>query len=163
MAVVREHFADDSIGGAQRAAELPTFGEWSVGPTGAQVALARGEFARAVELVLPSCPHPSESRPTADHVRALDVLAQARFGLGDHAAALDAATLGLDLAEAMGFGAVVWRLRTVRASALSALGNQDDAATEAAHTATEFRTLADRIVDPDLRAWFERQPLAPSG
>jgi hypothetical protein len=26
----------------------------------------------------------------------------------------------------------------------------------------EFRVLADRIADPELRAWFERQPLAPS-
>ncbi len=161
MAVVREHDVDDSGGGAQRADELPTFGEWSVGPTGAQVALARGDVARAVELVLPACPQPGETRPNSDHVRALDVLARSYLGLGDHRAALDAATRGLDLAEAMGFGAVVWRLRRVRALALDALGH-GDAASEAAHAATEFRTLAERIVDPDLRAWFERQPLAPS-
>ena len=160
MAVVREHVEGQSVGGADA---LPTFGEWSVGPTGAQVALARGDFARAVEVVGPACPQPSEPSPNADHVRALDVLAQAHLGLGDHAAALDAATHGLDLADAMGYGAAVWRLRRVRSLALAALDLDDEAGIEAALASTEFRALAARIADPDLRAWFERQPLAPSG
>jgi hypothetical protein len=94
-------------------------------------------------------------------VRALLVVAQAKLALGDHPAACDAADRGLALAESMGFGALIWQLRRVRGLALEALGDVDAAAVLAT-AEVEFRALADRIADPELRSWFERQPLAPS-
>ncbi len=135
------------------------FGEWHHGLTGAQVALAEGDAARAIELVSPACP-PDGASPVADHVRALDVLARSQLLLGDMPAALDAADRALALAEPMGFGALIWQLRRVRGLALEELGDPAaDAALAAA--AVEFHTLADRIADPDLRAWFEGNALAP--
>ncbi|HYN33107.1 MAG TPA: AAA family ATPase [Ilumatobacteraceae bacterium] len=162
MAAVREHCRVESVGEVPDPELLPSFGEWSVGLTAAQVALAQGDFTRAVDLALPLCPQPSYPTPNADHVRSLDAMAQAHLALGDHDAALVAASHGLGLAETMGFGALIWRLRHVRALALESLGRGDEAAPESALAGTEFRVLAQRIADPDLRAWFERQPLAPS-
>jgi hypothetical protein len=136
------------------------FGEWHRGLTGAQVALAEGDHARAIELAAPGCPADGAS-PIADHVRALHVVGQANLALGDHPAALDAADRALALAEPMGFGAVIWQLRRIRGLVLEDLGDPEAGAVLAAADA-EFRTLAGRIADPELRRWFERQPLAPS-
>jgi hypothetical protein len=44
--------------------------------------------------------------------------------------------------------------------ALEALGD-DEAAAVLAAAEGEFCVLAARIADPELRSWFERQPLAP--
>jgi class 3 adenylate cyclase/tetratricopeptide (TPR) repeat protein len=159
MAVVAAH-AGQQADLAAAATEAQVFGEWHHGPTGAQVALAEGNFERAVELATPACPTDGQA-PIADQVRALLVVAQARLALGDHPAALEGADRGLALAESMGFGALIWQLRRVRGLALEALGD-DDASTVLTIANAEFRVLADRIADPDLRAWFERQPLAPS-
>ena len=57
------------------------------------------------------------------------------------------------LATPVGFGTLVWRARMVKALARG----ESTAEAEA-----EFRTLADRISEPELRWWFERQPLAPN-
>jgi len=136
------------------------FGEWHRGLTGAQVALAEGDTARAIELAGPACPADG-TMANADHVRALDVVAQSQLMLGDVAAALDAADRALAIAEPMGFGVLTWQLRRVRGLALEELGDPAaDAALAAA--AVEFETLADRIADPDLRTWFEGQALAPT-
>jgi hypothetical protein len=61
----------------------------------------------------------------------------------------------------MDFGALIWQLRRVRGLALEALGDPD-ASNVLATAAAEFGVLVDRIADPELRSWFERQPLAPS-
>jgi class 3 adenylate cyclase/tetratricopeptide (TPR) repeat protein len=158
MAVAEAHTGQDPELAAA-AAGASTFGVWHHGLTGAQVALAEGDLGRAVELAGPVCPEEGQT-PTADHVRALLVLAHAQLGLGDHRAALDAADRGLALAEPMGFGAVLWQHRRVRGLALDALGDHESAA--ALTTAEkEFGVLADRIPDPGLRGWFRRLPLAP--
>jgi hypothetical protein len=159
MAVVAAH-AGQQIDLAAAAADVRIFGEWQHGLTGAQVALAEGDLAGAVELATPACPADGQA-PIADHVRALLVVAQAKLALGDHPAALDAADRGLALAESMDFGALIWQLRRVRGLALEALGDPD-ASNVLATAAAEFGVLADRIADPELRDWFERQPLAPS-
>ena len=49
-----------------------------------------------------------------------------------------------------------WR----QAVALKTLHRQDPKAL--LRLKQEFRVLADRISEPDLRGWFERQPLAPT-
>jgi class 3 adenylate cyclase/tetratricopeptide (TPR) repeat protein len=140
-------------------ADTRVFGEWHHGLAGAQIALAEGDAARAIELATPACPQDGQL-PIADHVRALLVVAQARLALGDHAAALDAADAGLALAESMGYGSLIWQLRRARGLALEASGDVAAAAVLAT-ASVEFRALADRIAEPELRAWFERQPLAP--
>jgi class 3 adenylate cyclase/tetratricopeptide (TPR) repeat protein len=159
MAVVAAHAALQADL-ATAVADARVFGEWHHGLTGAQVALTEGDPERAVELAEPACPIDEQS-PIADHVRALLVVTQAQFALGDHPAALDAADRGLELAESMGFGALIWQLRRVRGLTLESLGDNDAQAVLATAQA-EFHALADRIADPELRSWFERQPLAPS-
>jgi hypothetical protein len=89
---------------------------------------------------------------TLNLVRALDLIARAHLDLGEMGAAAETATQGLALAESMNLGSVAWRLRLVRSIAL---GEPTDEA------AAEFRVLADRITEPELRWWFDRQPLAP--
>jgi class 3 adenylate cyclase/tetratricopeptide (TPR) repeat protein len=159
MAVVAAH-AGQRADLAAALTEVHMFGEWHHGLTGAQVALAEGNFDRAIELALPACPSDG-APPIADHVRALLVVAHAHQELGDPTAALDAASRALALAEPMEFGALLWQLRRLRGLALDALGDPDAAEVLAA-AEVEFRVLADRIADPELRAWFERHPLAPS-
>ena len=162
MAVVRAQCAVEEVGSVPDSESLPTFGEWRTGLAAAQVALTEGDLPQAVDLATAVCPRSDDTMPTADHVRAFDVVARAKHGLGDHAGALEAATRGLGLAEPMEYGSLIWRLRRVRALALEALGRADEASTESATADTEFRLLADRITDPSLRAWFERQSLAPT-
>lgn len=159
LAVVAAH-AGHQADLAAALTEVEMFGEWHHGLTGAQVALAEGNVERALELATPACPTDGQW-PIADHVRALLVVAQAQLAIGDHPAALEAAERGLALAESMGFGALIWQLRRARGLALEALGD-DDASTGLAIADAEFRVLANRIADAELRAWFERQPLAPS-
>ncbi len=160
LAVVAAHCRSAEVGMVPEPPAIPSFGTWSHGLTAAEVALADGEPGRAVELAAPLCPR--DGKPTiSESARALDVVAQAHLALGDHEAALDAATRGVELAGSMGFGAIVWRLRRVRALALGALGQVDESAVEADRAATEFRLLAERISEPDARSWFVRQPLAP--
>ncbi len=78
--------------------------------------------------------------------------ARAQLALGELESAATTADRGLIIAESMGYGAVIWRLKMVRARAA---GDSEGAA-------AEFRVLADRISEPDLRRWFEAQPLAPT-
>ena len=57
----------------------------------------------------------------------------------------------------MTFGSILWRLHTVRALAFEGLGRTDDASRESVLARTQITALAERIADPELRAWFERQ------
>ena len=135
---------------------IPRFGTWTKGLIAAQVALADGKPADALALTNPLLPA-ADDVPHADHVSVFDVVASAQLALGDHAAALDAASRGIELGEPMCFGSILWRLRAVRSRALDGLGRSDEAAREAASARAEVTDLAGRIADPDLRAWFERQ------
>jgi class 3 adenylate cyclase len=161
MALVGAQCRIETVGSVPDPESLPAFGEWRTGLAAAHVALAQGELLQALDLATPACPRSEDVTPVADHVRAFDVVAQAQLGLGDHAAALDAATRGLELAEQMEFGSLIWRLRRVHGLALDALG-RDDASDVLARADAEFEVLADRITDPELRGWFERQALAPT-
>lgn len=163
MALVTAQCQLETVGSVPDPESLPTYGEWRTGLAAAQVALTDGDLPQAVDLATAVCPRFDDVTPTPDHVRALDVVAQAQLGLGDHVGALEAATRGLALAESMEFGSLIWRLRRVRALALEALGRHDEASAESERGAAEFTVLADRISDPELREWFERQVLAPTG
>jgi hypothetical protein len=131
------------------------------GMAGAEVALVEGRPAEAVELAAPLV-RDDDADPGRDAVSALDVLARAHLASGDHDEALAAAGRGLGPAEEMEFGAVAWRFRQVRSAALAALGDDEEAEAERSGAAREFRVLADRIVEPELRGWFEQQALAPA-
>jgi class 3 adenylate cyclase/tetratricopeptide (TPR) repeat protein len=119
------------------------------GLPGAEVALVEGRLDDVLTLAERDA---ERSSPTPNQVRALDLVARARLEQGDLEAAAGAAERGLTIAEAMKFGSAIWRLRMVQATAL---GESTDQA------AAEFRAQAARIPEPDLRWWFERQPLAP--
>ena len=161
MAVVSAHCRLQSDGAVPDADSLPSFGQWNSGLTGAQLALLDGSADRAAELAQQALPDPLDETPTADHARAFDLLAQAQLALGDLDGAADAAARGLELAEPMEFGAVLWRLWRVRELALEALGRDDEAQDAATRARSTFGALAGPIADVELRAWFERQPLAP--
>ena len=155
LAVVAAHCRAETVGAVPDPATIPRSGAGTRGLTAAQVALADGDPAGAEALATPLLPTAGQT-PLADHVAAFDVVARARLALGDHASALDAASGGIERGEPMDFGSILWRLRAVRALALGGLGRTDDAARESARAAAEVAVLAARIVDPELRAWFER-------
>ena len=119
------------------------------GLPGAEVALLEGRLDDVLSLAKRDA---ERSLPTPNQVRALDLVARARLEKGDLEAAAAAAERGLTIAETMQLGSAIWRLRMVQATAL---GEPTDVAV------AEFRALADRISEPELRWWFERQPLAP--
>ena len=129
MALVEAHCR---IGGLEDAPdEFSSFGEWAHGITGAQIALAECDPARALALAerLVGPDRAGRARPPSrDLVVAHDVVARAHHEMGHHAAALDVSTAGLELAEPMEFGSAIWRLRRLRALSLAGLGKIEDAA-----------------------------------
>ncbi len=131
--------------------EIPTFGEWLVGLTAAEIAFAEQRWDDAITLASPVVAEVG-AEPTRDQMGAFELLARAQLELGAVEAAAVSAKRGLAAAEPVGYDTLVWKLRLVRARAL---GSSTDEAE------TEFRALADRIPDPELRWWFERQHLAP--
>jgi hypothetical protein len=156
LAVVAAHCRAEADGEVPDPIAIPSFGTWSGGLTAAQVALADNDPERALGLALRLLPT-GEDTPLADHVATFDVTAQAQYALGDYAAALDATTRGIERAEPMRFGSIIWRLRAVRALALAGLGRAEDAERESTAAQAEVGRLAARITDPELQAWFERQ------
>ena len=90
----------------------------------------------------------------------LESLARALSDLGQWDDALDVCDRGLVLCEDTGAVPMAWRLRGCRAHTLDQLGRSDEAADDRARANADFGTLARRIPDPELRAWFNRQPLA---
>ncbi len=156
LEVVAAQCRAETAGVVPDPASIPRFGTGPRGASAAQVALADGDPASAVTLaalVLPT----GESTALADHATTLDVVACAHLALGDHNAALEAATRGIELADPMNFGSILWRMRAVRALACEGLGRIDDAARESAYARSEAAALSARISDPELRNWFERQ------
>ncbi|MCB1013584.1 MAG: AAA family ATPase [Acidimicrobiales bacterium] len=136
-------------------------GAHAVGLHAGEIALVEGRVDAAVvaaERLIPAASEPLER----DHVAALELLARARLADGDPTAALVAVDRALPAAEAMGFGALVWRLLAIRAEALAAGAGDGPGSAEQARAAARaaYSAVADRIADPDLRAWFDRQPLA---
>ena len=117
----------------------------------AEIALVEGRLDEVVSLTA-RFSDSTKHAPNRSLVRALELIARAQFESGDLATAGATAGRALLLAESMKYGAIVWRLRMIQASA----GGE---ATDRA--AAEFRVLADRIADPELRSWFERQAQAP--
>ena len=147
---------------AAAAALLEAAGPWADarhGIEGAEVALAEGRVdaaAAAVERMIPA----EGVELERDHVAALEVLARVRLIDGDQAAALAAVDRALPAAQAMGFDSLVWRLHAIRADALDAAGDDVEAGVARVTARAAFTEVADRIADPDLRSWFDRQPLA---
>jgi hypothetical protein len=142
--------------GAEEAGSLADvagqIGDWSRGATGAHVALIEGRVADCLALLAGHTGDP----PDHDGVVALDVAARAHLAGDDPAQALEAADAGLAAATAMGFGALEWRLRAVRARALDALGRGDEASAEQERSRALVDTLVGRIDDPTLRDSFRR-------
>lgn len=144
------------------AALLEVAGPWGDvrhGIDAAEVALAEGRVdaaVAAVERMLPA----EGAELERDHVAALEVTARARLADDDADAALAAVDRALPAAAAMGHGALRWRLLAIRAEALAASGDDVAAADARAAGLVAFTEVADRIADPELRAWFDRQPLA---
>jgi hypothetical protein len=90
----------------------------------------------------------------------LECLARAWIDLGDWDEAVTTADRALELTLGTGRLPLTWRLRGCRAHALDQLGRTDEAMVDRAQARDEFDTLAGRIPDPALQAWFIRQPLA---
>lgn len=133
------------------------------GPRGlaaGEVALVEGRFADAADLVARLVPGPDDDSDR-DHVAALELLARARLGVGDTAGAIEASSEALTRSEPMAYESLRWRMFQVRSLAHAADGRTELAEADAEVARDRFRVLASRIDEPDLRDWFERQPLAP--
>ena len=141
---------------------LPTImGGSPRGLAAAEIALVEGRADDAIDGLRRLLPRDGD-RPTRDTLAALELQARALLLAGDAAAAADAAAIGTEAATSLGYGSLLWRFRAVRARALEATGEDDAARREADAARVAFTTLADRIDEPELRQWFERQPLAPA-
>jgi hypothetical protein len=95
-----------------------------------------------------------------DLVHALELLASALSDLGQWEDLLAVCDRGLALCDDTGAVPTAWRLRVCRSHALDQLGRGNEAVDDRVRANSEFDTLARRIHDPELRAWFNRQPLA---
>jgi tetratricopeptide (TPR) repeat protein len=126
-----------------------------------EVELATGNVTEARDRLERSIAGLAESDPTRIEMSwSLECLTRAYAELGDWDKTLTTADRALELTVRAGQLPLTWRLRGCRAYALDQLGRIDEAAAERAQAADEFDTLANRIADSDLRAWFVRQPLA---
>jgi class 3 adenylate cyclase len=152
LAVVAAELRAAGADGADALAEIAgRHGDWSRGVTGAQIALVEGRPADSLALA-----GAVAEEPDREGVVALDVASRAHLAAGNHDPALQAAEKALAAAEAMGFGAVEWRLRAVRAGALDGLGRTEEASAERDCSSELVTRLAARIDDPGLRDSFRR-------
>jgi class 3 adenylate cyclase len=122
--------------------------------------LARGDPRAAIDVIQPRAGSLSAAGIGQEAPHLYERLARAYLDAGEPADALVAADRGLELTASTGQLPVSWRLHGSRAAALDALGRGDEADRERELARAEFEMLADRIADPDLRQWFEGQPLA---
>jgi len=120
---------------------------------GAELAIARGDVDRAVGLATKRVERLVDGDDHREMVIALFWAAFARYLSGDRDGAAEVARRGLAQSEAQGQGSMTWRLR-----ALFGLASGD--AEALADARREFADAGARIHDPELRAWFDRQPLA---
>jgi class 3 adenylate cyclase len=130
----------------------PGFGDWLVGQTAAEIACAELRWADAIDLASPVVAG-IEGDLSRDQMSVLGLLARAQLEDGDREGAAATAERGLSAAESVGYGSLIWRLRMTRDRALGTPTDQAEA---------EFLVLADRIPEPELRWWFERQHMAPN-
>ena len=135
LAVVAAHCRAEAEGRVPDPTRIPSFGTWSGGLTAAQVALADGDPATRSRSVRRSCRPATKPRLPTTSPRSTS-RRSAQYALGDHDAALDAATRGIERAEPMHFGSILWRLRAVRALALAGLGRAEDAERESTAAAS---------------------------
>ena len=127
----------------------------------AEADLASGRVTEARESLERNVADLTKSdRSRTEMSHALECLARAYAELGDWEKTLTTTDRALESTIATGQLPLTWRLRGCRADALDHLGRGDEAAAERAQANNEFDTLTGRIADPDLRAWFVRQPLA---
>lgn len=96
-----------------------------------------------------------------DQMHTLEIAARSYLQLGQLTEA--EALTGRVLARAgdSGYGSAIWRLRSLLADVLDEMGQHAEAETARLLALEEFRHLAALIDDSELRAWFERQPMAP--
>ena len=144
------------------AALIEAAGPWADarhGIEGAEVALVEGRVDAAVAAVERMIPADGAALER-DHVAALEVVARVHLADEDPTAALAAVDRALPAAGVMEFGSLVWRLLAIRAEALAVAGDDVEAGVARATALAAFTVVADRITDPELRAWFDRQPLA---
>jgi hypothetical protein len=124
------------------------------------VLLAGDDAGAAIELLEPRIALLVAGGTRTEATHLYERLARARLDAGAPAEALAAADRGLALTAATGQLPVSWRLHGSRGVALDELGRHDEADRARELAAAEFDAMAARIVDPELRRWFERQPLA---
>ncbi len=159
--VVAAHVEAETGHDPEALTKLPTImGRTPNGLAAAEIALIEGRPRDAVDALATLVG--DDHAISRDMLSALDVTARALLAVGDHAAAIAAADRGIAAAEPLEYGSILWRFRAVRARALEATGSVEAARKEHDHARAAFMVLADRIDEPDLREWFERQPLAPA-
>jgi class 3 adenylate cyclase/tetratricopeptide (TPR) repeat protein len=125
----------------------------------AELALIRDDAEAALDLAAKQAEWLAGRGRDGELAWTLLVRAEAALRLGD-ASAADLATQGLELAEANGQGSVIWQLRAVLGRALLADGQEGPAESARSRARRELDALADQILEPDLRRWFDAHPRA---
>ena len=126
----------------------------------AEASLSAGHAKDARDLLEPQIASLAETDSHLDLAQALECLGRALIELGHWEEALAAADRGLSLTTRSGQLPLTWKFRVCRARALAQLGRTNEAEQDRGCAAADFELLASRIHDPELRGWFDRQPLA---
>ncbi len=126
----------------------------------AEVELAAGRAEEAVALLESAREGQERLGLRTAWVVTSDPLVRALLAANRVDEARDCAEKALSQASELGFESLTWRLRTGLARALARSGDDAGADREREAARDQFRKLAARIADPELRAAFESQPLA---
>ena len=124
----------------------------------AEAALARGEFAEAVELADQLAQSARKLGLQRGRLVAVEWGLHARAGLQRWQEVLDRADAAIREAEEKGFRARLWRMLAWRARARDATGNRQGASDDRAAARSLLDEMTGRIADPELRAAFEADP-----
>jgi hypothetical protein len=124
----------------------------------AEAALARGEFAQAVEVADQLAQGARMLGQQRGCLIALEWGLHARAGLQRWEEILERADAAIREAEEKSFRTRTWRMPAWRAGARHATGDQQGASDDRAAACTLLDDMAARIADPEIRAAFEADP-----
>lgn len=128
----------------------------------AEVEIATGRADASLERLSRLIARAAAQHLTRNLIVGTEIEVRALLALERWADAIASATHALDLAEPATFRPMIWRLRTSRARARTALGLDDDAAADVAHAARVIGEVAQSIHDEAHRRGFLAHPLVAS-
>jgi tetratricopeptide (TPR) repeat protein len=119
-----------------------------------EIALYLGGADEALRQADVACARTAESSYRTAYIPAVELRLRALLELDRPQDVVEQANATIEMADAMGYRPMLWRLRATKARALEMLGEAEAAKREYTAVAEIIQKLADTIPDPGLRRGF---------